>query len=83
MTLQMVIVSRSINRVIASPMLLMLNRIFGFQIIKNLFETSHAKGVQDAAGDLVTKPIWRWVIHNADIVYDFWIQNLCSPIDNS
>ena len=42
-----------------------------FQIIKNFFETSHAKGAQDAAGDLVPKPIWRWVIHNAENVYDF------------
>ena len=62
---------------------------FGFTIIRNFFETSHAKGVQDAAGGLIKNQAdmavarGKYIIQNAEDLYEFGVGNWCFPKDSS
>ncbi|XP_071153191.1 uncharacterized protein [Mytilus edulis] len=58
---------------------------FGFNIVRNYFETSHAKGVQDAAGGLIKNQAdfavarGKLFIQNANDFYNFCKDNLETP----
>ena len=61
---------------------------YGFQIQRSYFETSHAKGEQDAAGDNVKKKVSqavlrKTVIRNAKDMSDFLTENFSTPSASS
>lgn len=61
---------------------------YGFQIKRSYFETSHAKGEQDAAGDNVKKKVSqavlrKTVIRNAKDMTDFLTENFSTPSASS
>ena len=62
---------------------------FGFPVQRNYFETSHAKGEQDAAGSHVKQKVSQAVlrrtatINNARSMYDFLVQHFSQPARSS
>ena len=58
---------------------------YGYLIQRNFFETSHAKGEQDAAGSHIKQKVSQAVlrrtttIKNAKEMYDYLLQNFCHP----
>lgn len=58
---------------------------YGYLIQRNFFETSHAKGEQDAARSHIKQKVSQAVlrrtttIKNAKEMYDYQLQNFCHP----
>ena len=62
---------------------------FGFHIVRNYFETSHAKGEQDAAGSHVKQKVSQAVlrrtatIKSAKSLHEYLVQNFTHPAASS